>query len=79
MEVIVVGLLVIVLLIAICVIGYSAMKVRKKAKDVCRKANELFNDIDTVSRYLTDVYAELEALSNTLRTIEMDVDAESNE
>ena len=74
MSGIVIAALVILLLLALCIIDYSARRVRKSAEDVCHKAARLSMDMDTMDGYLVEIREQIRELSQTLDKIEKDVE-----
>lgn len=74
MSGIVIAALVILLLLALCIIDYSARRVRKSAEDVCHKTARLSMDMDTMDGYLVEIREQIRELSQTLDKIEKDVE-----
>lgn len=74
MSGIAIAALVIIPLLVIGIIGYSARKVNDSAAEVCHKAKCLSEDMDTMDGYLVEIREQIRELSQTLDKIEKDVE-----
>lgn len=74
MSGIAIAALVILLLVALCIIDYSARRVKDSAAEVCHKATRLSADMDAMDGYLVEIREQINELSKTLDKIEKDVD-----
>ena len=70
MNGIIIAALVILLLLAVCVIDYSARKIVERVTEICHRADRSIADMKAEALYLVALRDEIEKLAETANDVE---------